>query len=253
MNIAVLLAGGTGQRLHAGKPKQFVEILGKPFIVYALEIYQNAPHINAIEVVSVPEYIGTVWGYVKEYGLDKVKWVISGGDSCQESTRNGIFNLEGIASPDDMLTVNMSTSIFVDDDILEDSFKTAKKYGSAFSGMQCIYNNAETFDGVSSNNIHFKESHKTLNMPWTASFGKLYAMYRKAYAEGIETKSSSYMPTLFLALGETIYLSKDTSLNKLHVTTPEDLEIVTAILEHREKIGKKTKRGKTDYEILNGC
>ncbi len=235
MNIAVLLAGGTGQRLGAGKPKQFVELLGKPLIVHSLEIYQNSKHIDAVEVVCVPEYIDTVWELVKKYNLDKVKWVIGGGDSCQSSTRNGIFGLEGIASDDDMITVNMSTSIFVDDDILEDSFKVAKQYGSAFACLQCIYNNAETFDGISSNKIHFKETHKTLNMPWTASFKKLDDMYRKAYAENIETAPSSYMPTLFLALGETLYMSKDTSLNKLHVTTPEDIEICTAILEYRQK------------------
>lgn len=238
MNIAVLLAGGTGQRLGYGKPKQFVEVLDKPLIVYTLEIYQNSPHIDAIEVVCVPEYKEQVWEYAREYGLSKVRWVIDGGASCQDSTRNGIFHLEGIAAEDDLLTVNMSTSIFVDDAILEDSLATAKRYGSAFACMQCIYNNAETFDGVSSTNIHFKETHKTLNMPWTAPFGKLDAMYRKAYAEGIETEQSSYMPTLFLALGETLYLSKDTSLNKLHVTTPEDMEIVTAILERRQRLAE---------------
>lgn len=235
MNIAVLLAGGTGQRLGAGKPKQFVELLGKPLIVHSLEIYQKSKHIDAIEVVCVPEYINVVWDLAKQYNLDKVKWVVAGGDSCQSSTRNGIFGLEGIASPDDMITINMSTSIFVDDDILEDSFKVAKQYGSAFASMQCIYNNAETFDGVSSSKIHFKETHKTLNMPWTASFKKLDDMYHLAYEKDIETAPSSYMPTLFLALGEPLYLSKDTSLNKLHVTTPEDIEICTAILEHRQK------------------
>lgn len=239
MNIAILLAGGTGQRLSAGMPKQFVKILDKPLIVYALEVYQKSRYIDAIEVVSVPEYIDLIWKYVEQYNLDKVKWIVEGGDCCQSSTRNGIFALEGIAKPEDMLTVNMSTSIFVDDDILKDSFATASKYGSAFACMQCIYNNAETFDGVSSSNIHFKETHKTLNMPWTASFEKLDAMYHKAYDEGIEVKSSSYMPTLFLALGEPLYMSKDTSLNKLHVTTPEDLEICTAILERRARLEKE--------------
>lgn len=239
MNIAILLAGGTGQRLNAGKPKQFVEILDKPLIIYALEIYQKSKHIDAVEVVCVSEFMDSIWKYVKEYNLDKVKWVVEGGDCCQASTRNGIFALEGIAKPDDMITINMSTSIFVDDDILEDSFLTAQKYGSAFACMQCIYNNAETFDGISSTRIHFKESHKTLNMPWTASFGKLDKMYHKAYEENIETDESSYMPTLFLALGEKLYMSKDTSLNKLHVTTPEDLEICTAILERRARLEKE--------------
>lgn len=239
MNIAILLAGGTGQRLGAGKPKQFVEVLGKPLIVYALEIYEKSPFIDAIEVVCVPEYKDTIWELAKAHNITKVRWVIDGGASCQDSTRNGIFHLDGIASGEDLITVNMSTSIFVDDDILRDSFETAKKYGSAFACMQCIYNNAETFDGISSTKIHFKETHKTLNMPWTASFGKLNAMYKKAYAENIETSPASYMPTLFLALNEPLYMSKDTSLNKLHVTTPEDLEIITAILDRRNRLANE--------------
>ena len=235
MNIAILLAGGSGQRLGMELPKQFVKVLGKPFIVYALEIYQKSKWIDAIEVVCVPEYIEYVWELVNKYSLDKVQWIIPGGDSCQASTTNGIFSLDGKLSDEDMITVNMSTSVFVDDDILEDSLNTANKYGNAFACMQCIYNCAETFDGISSKTIHFKETHKTLNMPWTASFGKLNKLYREAYEKNIEMNSSSYMPTLFLAMGETLYLSKDTSLNKLHVTTPEDLEICTAILEHRER------------------
>lgn len=234
MNIAIILAGGTGQRLGMEVPKQFVEVLGKPLIVYALEIYQNSKHIDFVEVVCVPEYIDYIWELVGTYSLTKVRWIVSGGDSCQASTTNGIFNLEGKISNEDMVTVNMSTSIFVDDDILEDSLCVAQEYGSAFACMQCIYNCAETFDGISSENIHFKETHKTLNMPWTAKFGELNKLYHEAYEKNIEMKASSYMPTLFLAMGKKLYLSKDTSLNKLHVTTPEDLEICTAILEYRK-------------------
>lgn len=234
MNIAVLLAGGVGNRLGAGKPKQFVELLGKPMIVYAMEIYENSPIIDAIEVVCVAEYIDYVWKLAKQYNIKKLKWVCVGGDSCQESTRNGIFNLENELSPDDMLTVNMSSSIFVSEEILQDSFRVAKKYGSAFACMQCIYNNAETTDGISSNKINFKEQNRTINMPWTASMGKLSKMYHKAYEEGIETGETAYMPTLFLALGEPIYFSMDDGLNKIHITRQADVEIASAVLEYRQ-------------------
>lgn len=233
MNIAILLAGGTGQRLGAKKPKQFVDLLGKPMILYAMEIYEHSSVIDALEIVCVSEYIDYIWKLAKENGISKLKWVCAGGASCQESTRNGIFNLEGVCTSDDMLSVNMSSSLFVSDEILEDSFEVAKKYGSAFACMQCVYNNAETEDGISSMKINFKEKNRTINMPWTASFGKLDAMYRKAYDEGIETGESSYMPTLFLALDEPIYFSKDDSLNKIHIQRPADIEIATALLEYR--------------------
>lgn len=234
MNIAILLAGGVGARLDAGKPKQFVELLGKPMIVYAMEIYENSPLIDALEVVCVPEYIEYIWELAKTHRISKLKWVCAGGASCQESTRNGIFNLKDICADNDMLTVNMSSSIFVSDEILEDSFSVAREYGSAFACMQCVFNNAETEDGISSSKINFKENNRTINMPWTASFGKLYPMYKTAFEQGIETGEAAYMPTLFLAMDEPIYFSKDDGLNKIHITRQADVEIAKAVLEYRK-------------------
>lgn len=238
MNIAILLAGGIGKRLGAGKPKQFVELLGKPMILYAMEIYEKSPQIDALEVVCVPDYINYIWELAKENNITKLKWVTEGGASCQESTRNGIFALEGQVSNGDMISVNMSSSLFVSEEILADSFRVAKQYGSAFACLQCVYNNAETEDGISSMKINFKEKNKTINMPWTASFEKLDTMYHKAYEENIETGESAYMPTLFLALGEPIYFSMDDGLNKIHIQRPADIEIAEAVIEYRRKRGK---------------
>ena len=230
MNIAVVLAGGTGQRLGKGIPKQFLEVLGKPLIVYALELYERSEYIDVIEVVCIPQYINAVQEYAELYGINKLKWVVPGGDSCQESTKNGIFHLEGICSDEDILIFGMSTSIFVDDDILCDSLAVCRKYGNAFAAKQCIYNLANTTDGLSSKALNRKEIHKTLNLPWTAPFGKLLSLYKKAYTESIETDAAAYMPTLFLAMGETLHLSKDTAKNLIHVTTIEDLDILTGCL-----------------------
>ncbi|MGI6632426.1 MAG: IspD/TarI family cytidylyltransferase [Bacillota bacterium] len=239
MIIASILAGGTGQRLGSPVPKQFMDVLGKPLIVHALEVYERSSHIDAIQVVSVPEYIPTVWEYAEKWGINKLRWVVPGGASCQESTRNGIFSLEGICSDSDVLMFGMSTSVFVDDDIIADSLRVCKEHGNAFAAMQCIYNLARTSDGLTANHIEYKEIHKTLNMPWTAPFGTFYRLYRRAYAENIQTSPTSYAPTLFLALGETLYLSKDTPRNKLHVTTQEDLEIIEACLRFQKEKGEE--------------
>ena len=190
--------------------------------------------LGNLEIVCVPDYIDYVWQLAREHSITKLKWVCPGGVSCQESTRNGIFNLEGVCRPDDMLSINMSSSIFVSEEILRDSFRVASQYGSAFACLQCVYNNAETEDGISSTKINFKEKNRTINMPWTSSFGKLDAMYHRAYEEGIETGEAAYMPTLFLALGEPIYFSMDDGLNKIHIQRPADIEIAEAVLEYRQ-------------------
>jgi len=239
MNIIVLLAGGVGNRLGMGVPKQYVTVLGKPLIVHTMEQYQRSKIVDAIEVVCATSYQDSIWAWAREYGISKLRWVANGGASCQESTRNGIFNLEKQCSPSDVLSVNMSTSIFVSEDILEDSFRVCREHGCAFSAMQCIYNNAETFDGISSTKIHFKESHKMLNMPWTAPLGTLAPLYHEATEKNIDMEQSSYMPTLFLKFGKTLYFSKDNALNQLHVVHPEELRIVSACLKDQIEKGER--------------
>ena len=237
LNIAVILAGGTGNRLGAEIPKQYVEVLGKPLLVWTLELYERSPLIDAIEVVSVADYIEKTWEYAAQYEISKLKWITPGGSSCQESIKNGIFHLEGICTEDDILIFGMSTSLFVTDEILADSLRVCRTYGNAFAGMQCIYNLATTEDGLCCRSINRKEVHKTLNLPWTAPFGTFHRLYQAAYEQGIETDSAAYAPTLFLAMGETIHLSMDTAKNKLHVTTKEDLEIIEGclLLEQQKK------------------
>ena len=226
-----MLAGGTGERMGASRPKQFIELGCKPLIVHCLDIYEQSPNIDAIEIVCHKDWIDHVWKLAEEYKINKLKWVCEGGDTCQDSTRNGIFNLEGKVSDDDVLMFVMSSSPFVNEAIIEDSLRVCKEHGCAFACMQCKYNLAYTEDGISSTKINFKESHKTLNMPWTSTFGKLDKIYHKAYNEHIETELRSYMPTLWVAVGEPLWFSMDTTTNMLHATYKEDVEIFEAVLK----------------------
>lgn len=234
MNYAIVLAGGTGKRMGADVPKQFTEIVGRPVITYVLEMLENAACVDRVCVVTVPSYRQTVWEWCAEYGYRKVRWVAEGGDTCQASTYCGVRALEGVADDEDVAAVCLSTGVFLTDSILEDSFSTAKKHGNAMAAMPCIYNLAETFDGVRADAIHYKETHRTLNLPWTAKYGLMRNLYARAWTEGVQMDEAAYLPTLLLYYGYPLYLSKDTSLNKLHLTTPEDTEILTAILERRK-------------------
>lgn len=233
MNYAIVLAGGTGKRLGAACPKQFTEIAGRPVIAYVLEVLEQAACVDGVVVVTVPAYRQAVREWCAEYGYRKVKWVVESGDTCQASTYCGVKALEGIAEKEDVVAVCLSTGVFLAEEILADSFAVAAKYGNAMAAMPCIYNLAETFDGVSADAIHYKETHRTLNLPWTAQYGLMRALYDRAWKEGVQMGDAAYLPTLLLHYGYRLYLSKDTSLNKLHLTTPEDTEILTAILERR--------------------
>ena len=100
MNIAIILAGGSGSRVGADIPKQFIKVMGKPILAYTLEKFQNNPNIDAIEVVCHKDWLDEVERINEEYSITKTKWITTGGATFQESTMKGIFNLKGKISPE---------------------------------------------------------------------------------------------------------------------------------------------------------
>ena len=85
MNIAVIIAGGSGARMGQSIPKQFITIHDKPVLIYTLEGFQRHPMIDAIEVVCIDGWQEVVWAYAKQFGIDKLKWMVTGGNTGQES------------------------------------------------------------------------------------------------------------------------------------------------------------------------
>lgn len=255
MNIALVLAGGVGRRMGVTTPKQFLNVLGKPVIVYTLKVFQDNPNIDAIEVVIVESYIAEVKSYREKYGIDKLKWVVPGGGICQESIRNGIFNLEGKAKGTDNILIVMSVAPLISDEVIDDSIRVCNKYGNAVAGAYSIYNfstihrdiefieqRSDSKDSLTdkpiglgaecvwANNYIYKEDHVTLNMPWTFPLKKLLWAYKKAFNEGIGNDVRAYTTTLMVDLGEKLYFSKDTQKNKLKLTTLDDVDMFEGYL-----------------------
>ena len=106
MNVPIILAGGVGSRVGADRPKQFIEVLGKPILVYTIEAFQNHPEIDAIEVVCIESHMDYLRELVEEYNLDKVKWITKGGVDFQHSVINGVNNLKGKLDDDDIVLVH---------------------------------------------------------------------------------------------------------------------------------------------------
>ena len=88
MNAALILAGGTGTRVGAGRPKQFVEVLGKPVLAYTTEICEQNSRIDAIEIVCHREWIDYCKEMVEKYRFTKVRWITEGGETFQDSVRS---------------------------------------------------------------------------------------------------------------------------------------------------------------------
>ena len=106
-NIAVVFAGGVGARMaHSSRPKQFLEIHGRPVIVHTLDIFQQHPDIDAIAVAILPQFREHLERLVKRYELDKVKWIVDGGSTGQESRHNALKTVAESNDPDSLVLIH---------------------------------------------------------------------------------------------------------------------------------------------------
>jgi len=252
VTVAIILAGGTGQRMGLEIPKQYVKVLGKPVIVHTLEVFENNPEIDKIVVVSVPAYISEVEGYRQKFNINKLSKVIAGGDIFQDSVRNGLMNIQDICTQNDIIMLAMSVSPLITDDIIADSIRVCHKYGNAFSAAHSIYNLSKIIDGHYADNYVLKEEHVTLNLPWTMPYGKILGIYEKAYRENIGTDIRSYTPTLLIDIGEKIYFSKDSQANRLKLTTTDDLAMLEGYLISKNIRNSHMTLEEIHHEIFSG-
>ena len=230
MNIAVMLAGGVGKRTGAPIPKQFIPVLGDPVIVHTLRAYESFECIDAIEVVTVADWEEEVRSYSERYGLKKLKWVTAGGNSAQESIRNGIFNLEGKVSEDDIIIIVSSLCPLTEEEVILDSLRVCREHGGAVAGGMSIYNLTELKDGYWGNDIVYKENHVTLNFPWTYPLRTLLWAYHKGDEMGILESNAAYTTTLMVDLGQKLFFSKETERNKQKIVTLDDVDLIEGYL-----------------------
>lgn len=135
MNIAIIIAGGSGHRMGQDIPKQFINVYDKPVLIYTLEGFQRHPQIDAIEVVCIEGWNDIVWAYAKQFNINKLKWIVSGGNSGQESIRNGVYNLENKANKDDTIIIHDGIRPLVEPSVLTDVISKCHKYGNAVTSL----------------------------------------------------------------------------------------------------------------------
>ena len=230
MNIAIIIAGGSGHRMGQDIPKQFINVYDKPIIIYTLEGFQKHPQIDAIEVVCIDGWHDVLFAYAKQFGIDKLKWVVSGGSTGQESIRNGVYNLEGICKEDDIVVIHDGIRPLVDETVLTDVIIKAQKYGN---GVTSLPYNEQIFivdDEKSTVKYIPRETLRRVSTPQAYKYGKLDWAYHEAYSKGIGIYGSSYTNTMMVELGERLYFATGSEKN-IKLTTKDDLEMFKAYLK----------------------
>lgn len=243
MNISVILAGGVGNRLGAGIPKQFVEILGKPILAYSIEPFEKHPDIDAILVVCVKPYIDYIWELKEKYGFSKLKWVTEGGATFQESVMNGVNFLSDKAQADDTVLFHFGASPFIKPDIISDVIRVCKEKGTnaisttdylLLSGMKKSTKTVLDPENYTDEYIN-RDTIAVMNTPHAFQYGFIEDMYKEAVKTGIIDTVEPHTTTLMYAMGKPIYFSKGSQGN-IKITTKEDLEMFEGyVLEQQRK------------------
>ncbi len=231
-NIAVIIAGGSGHRMGQDIPKQFINVYDKPVLIYTLEGFQRHPQIDAIEVVCIDGWENVVAAYAKQFNITKLKWIVSGGNTGQESIRNGVYELEKIANNDDIVVIHDGIRPLVDESVLTDVLLVAQKYGNAVTSMP--YNEQifviDKDDSAITSTYIPRETLRRVATPQAYRFDLLDKKYHEAFEKNIGIHGSAYTNTMMVELGEILHFAAGSDKN-IKLTTKDDLEMFKAYLK----------------------
>lgn len=219
MNIALIIAGGSGKRMGGTVPKQFLEIEGKPILAYTIYRFQQNKSIDRIAVVCMAGWESYVQSFVSKMGLNKVDSVITGGETALKSIRNGVEALK--CDLDDIVIVHDGVRPFVDDTSIENVIADAIEYGCAISAIPLVEH--IVFQGASRTDLHYipRENAFRTVTPQAYKYDKLITAFKKSDETGIG-KDSPFIGTMMMDLGESVCLSKGSDKN-IKITSPKDL------------------------------
>lgn len=232
MNIALIIAGGNGSRMKQEIPKQFLSIYDKPVIVYTLECFQRHPNIEAIMAVCLEGWEEILRAYSKQFNIDKLKWVVHGGKTAQESIRNGVFELKDACAPDDIVVIHDGIRPMVDDFVLSDVLIKCGQYGNAVTSLP--YNEQifvlDPESDISTTQYIPRDTLRRVSTPQAYRYETLLWAYTKAFSESIGIQASTYANTLMVELGERLYFAAGSEKN-IKLTTKDDLELFKSYIK----------------------
>ncbi|MDR0504038.1 MAG: 2-C-methyl-D-erythritol 4-phosphate cytidylyltransferase [Treponema sp.] len=228
MNIALIIAGGKGERSKQDIPKQFLNIDEKPVIIYTLDAFQQHPSINSILVVCLDGWHDILWAYARQYGINKLQWVVSGGETGHDSIHNGITELKKHCAENDVILVHDANRPLVSAEIISDGLSVYSRYGSAISAIPCTEVVLKTLNGLTPEEEIPRSWLRRIQTPQIFSLGKLLWAHDEAVKRNIINPLASC--SLMQTLGEPLHFSLGSEKN-IRITTVDDFDIVRALLK----------------------
>lgn len=231
MNIAVILAGGTGSRMGiVDMPKQFIEIYSKPVIVHTIESFEINDNIDAICVVCIKEWQNNLKIWLKEYDIRKVRWIADAGDSRQRSSLNALDAIKNDCTDDDIVVIHDAARPLVSQRIINENIEKVKEYGACDTVVPAHDTIIRSVDGEYLESIPARKELYMGQTPQSFTYGIIRKSYDDYYALP-EDKRPVMTDDCGLVLnsGIKIGMAMGDKIN-MKLTTMEDLLLIKSLI-----------------------
>ena len=232
MNVALIFAGGSGRRMNtASRPKQFLMLHNKEIIVYTLEHFERHPEIDAICVVCIESWIDYLKKALKKNDITKVKWIVPGGETGQDSIYNGLAAIHADCPEDSIVLIHDGVRPLINEKLITDNIVSVKANGSAITVTPVIETVMLTSDDKKVYKSVDRDRSCTAKAPQSFYLKDIWAAHEQARAEGIHDKIDS--ATMMSDYGHALYTVAGGPEN-IKITTPTDFYIFRALTDAME-------------------
>lgn len=233
MNIAVIFAGGSGVRMGAGVPKQFLEINGKPILIYTVQLFENHEDIDKI-YLAVPEayvdYVGTLLGV---YHITKAAAVIPGGSTSQDTIYSLLKKVEEENPEDSIVLIHDGVRPFISYEVISKNIACAKEFGNAITVTSCNETILISRDGEVADHVPLRKETYGAQAPQTFVLRDIISAHDQVRATENGYENMVDACTIMRKLNRTVHMVEGNRGN-LKVTTPEDVYMFRALLQYKE-------------------
>ncbi len=234
MNYALIFAGGVGKRMNsAAKPKQFLEIHGKPIIVHTIEHFENHSEIDGICVVCVEEWLGFMKELVNKFHLQKVKWIVCGGDTALESQYNGIKAIydSDKSSTNSVILIHDGVRPLINSALISDCIKSVILHGTAITVSPANETIVQTDENGKVFSTTNRSDCRLARAPQAFWLNEIMEIHNKSISDGKHDYIDS--ASMMLAYGYSLY-TVDGPTENIKVTNPSDFYVCRALMDARE-------------------
>lgn len=233
MNIAVIFAGGIGQRMKTTKrPKQFLEMHKKPIIIYTLEIFEQHPEIDAIVIACVKEWIPYLNELLEKFHITKVKKVVPGGSTGQMSIYNGLTAAKEVAGEEkSVVLIHDGVRPLIDQKVISDNIENVHANGSAVTSAIVKETIMVVKDDNSIDYVPDRAHSRVAKAPQSFWLDEILKVHHRAQQDGIYDFIDSC--TMMKYYGHTLFLIEGPYEN-IKITTPDDFYTMRALLDAQE-------------------